>query len=54
MEEEAYIRYDCGGILTHEMEEKNAEFFNGPDQIIPCNNRITWAANGAVKLRIEK
>eukprot|EP00091_Calanus_sinicus_P000630 TRINITY_DN10553_c2_g1_i1.p1 TRINITY_DN10553_c2_g1~~TRINITY_DN10553_c2_g1_i1.p1 ORF type:complete len:131 (-),score=21.28 TRINITY_DN10553_c2_g1_i1:14-406(-) len=53
MEEEAYILYDCGGIPTHEMKETNVGFLNGPDQIIPSNDIITWAADGAVKLRLE-
>eukprot|EP00092_Neocalanus_flemingeri_P023238 GFUD01025198.1.p1 GENE.GFUD01025198.1~~GFUD01025198.1.p1 ORF type:complete len:664 (+),score=168.76 GFUD01025198.1:121-2112(+) len=36
------------------MEEGYNEFVNGPDQIVPCNNRITWAPAGTVKIRIEK
>lgn len=35
------------------MDEDYSEFVNGPDQVIPCNNRITWAPAGTVKLRIE-
>ena len=30
------------------------EYRNGPDQIIPCNNLITWDPTAAVKLRMEK
>merc|ERR1719493_46385 len=35
------------------MGEDYMEFSNGPDQIIPCNNRITWAPAGTVKLRLD-
>lgn len=35
------------------MDEDYSEFVNGPDQVIPCNNRITWVPAGTVKLRIE-
>lgn len=35
-------------------EDCMAEYTNGPDQIIPCNNLITWEPTAAVKLRIEK
>jgi len=35
------------------MDEDYSEFTNGPDQIIPCNNKITWAPAGTVKLRID-
>lgn len=34
-------------------EDENAEYTNGPDQVIPVNNMITWKRNGAVKLRIS-
>lgn len=38
------------------MSESNdmGEYRNGPDQIIPCNNLITWDPISPVKLRIEK
>ena len=35
-------------------EDCMGEYNNGPDQIIPCNNLITWEPTAAVKLRIEK
>lgn len=35
------------------MDEDYSEFVNGPDQVIPCNNRITWVPAGTVKLKIE-
>lgn len=35
------------------MDEDYSEFVNGPDQVIPCNNKITWVPAGTVKLRIE-
>jgi len=37
------------------MAESNdfGEYRNGPDQIIPCNNLITWDPTGAVKIRME-
>ena len=38
------------------MSESNegGEYRNGPDQIIPCNNLITWDPTSAVKIRMEK
>ena len=36
-------------------ERRNiGEYRNGPDQIIPANNLITWDPTGAVKIRMEK
>ena len=35
------------------MEEDYSEFVNGPDQIIPCNNRITWVPAGTTKIKVE-
>ena len=35
-------------------EDDFAEYSNGPEQIIPVNNMITWKINGAVKLRLER
>ena len=38
------------------MAESNyiGEYRNGPDQVIPCNNLITWDPTAAVKIRMEK
>ena len=35
-------------------EDDFAEFANGPDQVLPVNNLITWKPAGAVKLRIDR
>ena len=32
----------------------DGEYRNGPDQLIPCNNLITWDPSAAVKIRMEK
>ena len=35
-------------------EDEACEYNNGPDQIIPCNNLITWDPKGSVKIRMER
>ena len=35
-------------------EDDSSEYSNGPDQIIKCNNLITWDPTAAVKIRMEK
>ena len=36
-------------------EEKDySDYMNGPDQVIPCNNLITWNTAAPVKLRMER
>jgi len=34
-------------------EDDSGEYCNGPDQIIPCNNLITWEPTSPVKIRME-
>jgi len=34
-------------------EDEVGEYSNGPDQVIPCNNLITWDPSSAVKIRME-
>eukprot|EP00092_Neocalanus_flemingeri_P011916 GFUD01012848.1.p1 GENE.GFUD01012848.1~~GFUD01012848.1.p1 ORF type:complete len:668 (-),score=205.23 GFUD01012848.1:491-2494(-) len=37
-----------------EGDREYSEYVNGPDQIIPCNNLITWNPSGAVKIRVDR
>jgi len=37
-----------------EGDKEHTEYVNGPDQVIPCNNLISWNPSGAVKLRIDR
>jgi len=36
------------------MEEDTGSHVNGPDQIITCNNLITWDPKGSVKIRMDR
>jgi len=36
------------------MEEDTGSLVNGPDQIVTCNNAITWDPKGSVKIRMER
>ena len=36
------------------MEEDTSSLVNGPDQLVTCNNLITWDPKGSVKIRMER
>ena len=36
------------------MEENTSSLVNGPDQLVTCNNLITWDPKGSVKIRMER
>ena len=36
------------------MEDSTRSMVNGPDQVITCNNLITWDPKGSVKIRMER
>ena len=42
------------GLPSMVMEEDTGSLVNGPDQIVTCNNAITWDSKGSVKIRMER
>ena len=42
------------GLPSMVMEEDTGSLVNGPDQIVTCNNAITWDPKGSVKIRMER
>lgn len=36
------------------MEDDTRELVNGPDQLVTCNNLVTWDTSGSVKIRMER
>ena len=50
----AVCRYIYISTVTMMAEDEVGEYSNGPDQVIPCNNLITWDPSSAVKIRMEK
>ena len=36
------------------MEEDTSSLVNSPDQLVTCNNLITWDPKGSVKIRMER
>jgi len=46
-------RYIYISTVTMMAEDEVGEYSNGPDQVIPCNNLITWDPSSAVKIRME-
>ena len=47
-------RYTQISRVSMMAEDEVGEYSNGPDQVIPCNNLITWDPSSAVKIRMEK
>ena len=53
------IRYIISSLLSEGeagmvMEENTSSLVNGPDQLVTCNNLITWDPKGSVKIRMER
>ena len=52
-------RYEIQNFLSEGeagmvMEENTSSLVNGPDQLVTCNNLITWDPKGSVKIRMER